>query len=381
VVFYAPWATSRVSQTASAEFQAGGAETQLLLVARALARRGARVAMIVVGRPSELPAAIDGVRILPQAPRGRTGGIRPRATLALRSFRAIAGARAAVVVQRNAGATTAVAALAARLTGARFVYSSSNVVDFDLARVEPPHAVRLFEWAMRAADQVVVQTHEQAELCRARFGREPVVIPSIAEPAERRHAVPEAFLWIGRMAAAKRLGVYLDLAAAVPEARFEVVAVPGPDEEPGLAERLARAREELPNLVVHGPRPRAAMGALIDRAVAVVSTSEPGYEGMPNVFLEGWSRGVPALVFSHDPDGVVASRGLGAFAGGSQERFQAQTRELWESRADQGEMAARCLAYVREEHDGERVAERWSSQLALTASTVARHASQTASPP
>ena len=45
------------------------------------------------------------------------------------------------------------------------------------------------------------------------------------------------------------------------------------------------------------------------RAVAAVNTSE--FEGMPNVLLEAWSRGVPALVLHYDPGGVVRAHRLG----------------------------------------------------------------------
>jgi glycosyltransferase involved in cell wall biosynthesis len=254
-----------------------------------------------------------------------------------------------------------VAALAARLTRAGFVYSSANVVDFDLGRLEPAHNVWLFERGVRAAAEVVVQTDEQARLCQSRFGRDPVVIRSIAERAEPRRAAPEAFLWVGRMVPYKRLDLYLELAAAVPEARFQVIAVPGGADQPEIAARLASAREELPNLEVLGPRPRAELGPLIDRAVAVVNTSQ--YEGMPNLFLEAWARGVPALAFSHDPDGVVARHELGSFARGSQESLASLAREQWEARGDQRELAARCIGYVQRHHDVEAVCAAWRSTI------------------
>jgi glycosyltransferase involved in cell wall biosynthesis len=379
VVFYAPWASSLLNPDASVEFAAGGAETQLLLVARALARRGLAVGMIAAGTAAELPQAVDGVQILPQAPRPRTGGaLRGRASFARHAWRAIRDTPAAVVVQRNAGSATPLVALAARASGARFVYSSANVVDFDLGRLEPPHVVRLFAWAVRSAAEVVVQTAEQRELCRERFGRDPWLIRSVAEPATPRTGRPDAFLWIGRIAPYKRLGLYLDLAAAVPEARFEAVVVRGIADPPELVVRLERAGTELPNLVVHEHRPRPELGALMDRSVAVVNTSE--YEGMPNVFLEAWSRGVPALAFSHDPDGLVAEHGLGAFASGSRDRLVALTRELWRSRADQRDVAARCIEYVRAHHDPDVVAAKWADLLqVITPASASRHASQTVS--
>jgi glycosyltransferase involved in cell wall biosynthesis len=215
---------------------------------------------------------------------------------------------------------------------------------------------------VRAAAEVVVQTEQQAEMCQQRFGRHPVVIPSIAEPAEPRRGVPEAFLWIGRMAPYKRLDRYLELAAAVPEARFQAIAVPASDDQPGITARLEQARHELPNLEVLEPRPRAELAPLIERAVAMVNTAQ--YEGMPNVFLEGWARGVPALALSHDPDGVIVSHGLGGFAGGSLARLAELARSEWASRGNQREVAGRCVSYVHRHHDVDAVVAAWGGLIA-----------------
>ena len=84
------------------------------------------------------------------------------------------------------------------------------------------------------------------------------------------------------------------------------------------------------------------------RAVAVVSTSD--FEGMPNVFLEGWARGVPALALRHDPDATIATHGVGWFAGGDAERFAAQVREAWSTRGDQRELSARCRELAARRH-------------------------------
>jgi glycosyltransferase involved in cell wall biosynthesis len=343
VLFSMPWGAPLLAGSGAT----GGAETQILTVARWLAASGLSVGVVVIGERRELPSQIDGVAVLtlPRPPRrrGLAGLLHDFHTL-----RVLGGTPARVLVHRGGSRTVAVAALAARLQRAGFVYSSSSVSDFDLGRRDRPYNVWLFERGLRRAAEVVVQNREQAALCQAKFGREPVVIPSIAEPAELRSATPEAFLWIGRMAPYKRLDVYLDLAASVPEARFQVIAAPALEEQPEIAARLERAAVELPNLEVLSPRPRRELGQLIDRAVAVVSTGD--FEGRPNVFLEGWSRGVPALVFSYDPDGVVSEHGLGAVAGGSPERLAEQAREQWATRMGQRDLAERCVEYVRSHH-------------------------------
>jgi glycosyltransferase involved in cell wall biosynthesis len=358
VVFYAPWAASLVATGAAAESVAGGGETQQFLLAQALADRGLRVAMIVMGNRDDLPASAGGVRILRQPARRLRRGPVGRLALAVGALVTMVRARTRVLIQRNAGSTTAVAALAARLTGARFVYSSASVVDFDLGAYEPSALnVRLYEWGVRRAAQVVVQTDEQARLCRARFGRDPVVIGSIGEATGASSAVGEAFLWAGKLQPVKRPEPYLELARAVPEARFWMIAVPDTSESAELRARVEQAARELPNLELLAARSREAVGELLDRTVAVVNTSER--EGMPNLFLEGWARGVPALAFSFDPGGLVANERLGAFAGGDAERFHEAARELWRARDERDALAARCVAHMRAHHSVESVVERW----------------------
>jgi glycosyltransferase involved in cell wall biosynthesis len=360
VLFPIPWAGPLLEGSNAT----GGAETQIVTLARGLAARGLKVGILVIGERSRLPPEIDGVDVIaqrrPPNRRGIAGLVHDADTLW-----ALLRTPARVIVQRNASRAVAIAALAGRLRGARFIYSSASVLDFDLRRVDRPWNVRLYERAVKAADEVVVQTDEQADLCRRRFGRDPVVIRSIAERAEPRQIPGEAFLWVARTAPYKRLDVYLGLAAAVPEARFLVIATPVPGEDAALRSRLERAGRELPNLEVLEPRPRAELGPHIERAVAMVNTSD--YEGMPNVLLEGWTRGVPALAFSHDPDGIVAEHGLGAFAAGSHERLVEHARSLWASRSDQRELSERCIAYVHRHHDLEAVCAAWSAVIAADA--------------
>jgi glycosyltransferase involved in cell wall biosynthesis len=318
------------------------------------------VGLVVIGKRSELPREVDGIDVvtIPPPPRRRVlAGLMHD----FHTLMALARTPTRTVVHMGASRTVAVAALAARLQRAAFIYSIASAADFDLGRRDRPYNVWLFERGIRLAAEVVVQAEDQAALCRAKWRREPVVIRSLAEPAPPRRATPEAFLWIGRMAWYKRLDVYLDLAARVPEARFQVIAAPALEPQPEISARLERAARELPNLEVLEPRPRHELEPLIERAVAIVSTSE--FEGLPNVFLEGWSRGVPALVFSHDPIGAVSKHDLGGFAGGSPERLAELAREQWASRTDQRDIAERCVAYVRHHHAPDAVGAAWRAVL------------------
>jgi glycosyltransferase involved in cell wall biosynthesis len=339
------------------DLPAGGAETQMVVLARELARRGMRVAFIVYG--DELPPSVDGLDLIAQrSPRIRVPGLRS-VEAALRTLVAVVRGNASVVVQRNASVVTGLVALAARVTGRRFVYSSANIIDFEFARLEPSRLkVALFHLGIRLANEIVVQTPEQVRLAREHFGVSTRLIRSVAEPATPRSRAPSAFLWIGRLATYKHPEAYLDLAAAVPEATFRMVGVPSGPDGTRLAAEVAERARSLDNVELVEPCPRAELGPLYDDAVAVVNTAE--FEGMPNIFLEGWARGVPALALKHDPDDTIVREQVGAFADGDPGVLADHARSLWAGREDQREFAQRCIDYVRCRHSLDAAALAWT---------------------
>jgi glycosyltransferase involved in cell wall biosynthesis len=333
----------------------------VVLAARALAERGLRVALVVDAE--HLPPSIDRIDLIFQPPsRIRLPGIGALQAW-VRTLTATIRANASVVVQGNAGADTGHVALAARLTGRPFVYSSVNIVDFDFARMEPSRRRRaLFRLGIRLADELVVQTPEQAHLACERFGRRARHVPCVAEVAPPRRRRPGAFLWIGRLSPYKHPDAYLDLAAAFPRATFRMVGVPSGPDGPRLAASIAERARLMDNVELLDPRPRAELAPLYEDAVAVVNTSD--FEGVPNVFLEGWARGVPALALFHDPDGMIARERLGAVAGGDPRVLLEQARSLWYGREGQHELSARCISYVRRNHSLENAARAWTEVIA-----------------
>ncbi|MFL5829661.1 MAG: glycosyltransferase family 4 protein [Solirubrobacteraceae bacterium] len=348
---------------------AGGAENQVLMLARALVRRNFRVAIATLADGVPLVAQVDGVDVVPQPASPMSAPVIRTVMFWILLVRTLLANPSKVIVQRSANIHTAPVAVMARLLGTRFVFASAGLRDFDRAAWKRRHRVP-FDLGVRLAHEVVVQSDEQVPLCRKRFDRRPLRIKSIAEPASFEASDPDAFLWIGRLAHHKRPTAYLELARVVPEARFRMVAVDVPAHEQGLAfSAIERMAADLPNLDVLRSRQRRELVPLYESSVAVVSTSIS--EGMPNVFLEGWSRGVPAVALSHDPDGVIQSERLGAFAHGSPTRLAEIARTIWEQRNDRDDLAARCRAYVAREHAIGHVTDEWIRALELGATRCA----------
>ena len=345
--------------------RAGGAERQMTLLARALSERGHRVAHIIY--PPNDPIAVPyPLTLVHREPYAAGRPVVGRFAEALRIWRALEAADARVTVVRTGSPVLAIAAAYCKVRRRALVFSSANVSDFTMERM--PGAVNraLYRLGVRLADAVVVQSDDQFALARKEFPSlaRVVHIPSLAEPAPPSPGddgtEPAAFLWFGRFVPYKRPMRYVDLARALPEARF--VMIPVPDEASSRElEELRSAAERLPNLDVRDPVPQERLLNLVTSAVAVVNTSV--LEGMPNAFLEAWARGVPVLTLEFDPDRVVERHGLGVAARDSWDRFVEGARELWDGRHHRAPLAQRVRAYVDDVHSMDAVGARWSELL------------------
>ena len=84
------------------------------------------------------------------------------------------------------------------------------------------------------------------------------------------------------------------MAARLPQRRFVMIGGPaakGERFQPGYYESIRDRAAQLKNVEFTGFLPLAQVEPWFDRARVLISTSV--YEGMPNVFLQAWARGVP----------------------------------------------------------------------------------------
>ncbi len=361
VAIYAPAAAKLYGRNGGAD-GGGGAEMQTIMLARALAVRGLDVAHVVYPIPDPVPLEPPAPALVERRPTSGGSRFHP-----LREFidiwPALSKADAQVVVVRGSGGYVVPAATWCSRHRRALVFAASNELDFDLERSDRrPSTLRAYGRAARRAQRLIVQTERQTELAREAFpSLEPIVIPSFAEPAERASAEPEYFLWSDRLTDYKHPEKYLELAAALPEAHFRMIALPTLETSAALRDRVEAAARSLPNLELLPRRSRPEALAEMERAIAIVKTSE--VEGMPNTFLEAWARGVPVLSLSVDPDDRIAERGAGLLADGSMEHLIAGARQLQGDPEVRAAIGARGREFVRDHHSLNAVADRWTGIL------------------
>jgi glycosyltransferase involved in cell wall biosynthesis len=340
----------------------GGAEVQATKLAHALKAKGLRVAHVVYPVPA--PPRIDASSpTLVERPDWQGGGWSGYLAETRAIWRALERADAQAYIVRGSGGHVIPAGAFCRARRRRFVFSSSSELDFDFARPDRSHRMlQVYRASLRLATRLALQTEQQRELVmRALPKSDPVVIPSFADPAPSTNGTGEYFLWADRLVEYKLPDRFVELAEALPEARFRMVACPMSETPPGMAERIQAAAERLPNLELLPPRRRSELLEEMLNAVAVVKTSR--VEGMPNTFLEAWARGVPVLSLNVDPDAKIASNDIGVAADGSMERMIEAARSVWEDRELRTAMGERARRFIHDVHGPEAVASRWVAML------------------
>jgi len=275
----------------------GGAEVQQCILARLLARRGHRVSMICLDHGQSDRVVVDGVtvhrifRMQEGVPVLRL--LHPRLTS---MWRALTAADADIYYYRSSAMWVGVVAEFCRRNGRRSIYAGASDRDFapDAGGQIPLARDRwLYRKGLAAVDRIVAQNEEQVRSCFANHGRHAVLIPSCYEPSPaKRTGDPDVILWVGRIHPTKRPEMFLELARRLPRRRFVMVGGAGQ----GVGDYYEKIRAEaatLPNVEATGFLPLARVEPWFDRARVFVNTSV--FEGMPNTFLQAWSRDVPTV--------------------------------------------------------------------------------------
>ncbi len=297
----------------------GGESVQHVLLARAWRDLGHEVSMIVYddgqGQGENHSRVVDGITVITAFKRSAgIPGLRffhPRAS---RLFAALMAADADVYYQSPAGAATGITAWFCRMTGRRFIFRVASDSDCGREHGRLPlwRDRRLYDYGLKRADLIAVQTDVQAQMLLEHHRLESSVVNMLVEPPRRNASVAKDIdvLWLSNLRTLKRPELVLELARQLPHVHFTLAGGPMPHPS-GFTyfEDVKAAAARLPNVSMPGAVRYTDSGAWFDRARIFLNTSS--IEGFPNTFLQAWIRSVPVVSF-FDPDGLIKRLQLGA---------------------------------------------------------------------
>ncbi len=340
----------------------GGESVQQTLLARALARRGHDVSMVVTDHGQPDGARWQSVRALkayrPEAGIRILRFVHPRGT---GIWSAMARADAEVYYTSCAGMQVGLAALFCHYARRRFVFRVASDADCDPARLLVRHARDrwLYARGLRRADAVLVQSAAQRASLQRHYGLRSQVAPMFVQALPPARVRDIDVLWVSNLRGLKRPDRFLALAAARPDLSFHMAGGAMPGEE-ALYRETSAAAAALPNLSFHGRLSYEDARALYARARVLVNTSE--VEGFPNAYLQAWAAGVPVIA-QMDPDGLIAAEGLG-IAVADPAHLPAALAQLLGDEAGVLAASERCRRYIEHAHGEERVLEHYLEAFA-----------------
>jgi glycosyltransferase involved in cell wall biosynthesis len=257
---------------------------------------------------------------------------------AFRLYRALESEAPDVIYQQVGCAHTGIAAYYAKRHGCRMLWRVAAI--WDVTRQQPdwlrPHHIverKIFEYGIRNAGTVLVQTNNQKSLLSSNYGRsDAIVVRSfhpLPSPAERSHSVAsekKRIFWVGSLKPVKNPAAFVRLALSFADDRdLEFVMIGAFQEKPAWIADLTAMMRPAPNLRYLGEQTQERVNELLWDATAVVNTSHS--EGFSNVFIQAWMRGVPVVSLNSDPDGLLEGEAVG-FASGSDEQLHDDVAKL-----------------------------------------------------
>lgn len=201
------------------------------------------------------------------------------------------------------------------------------------------------------ADRIVVQSDTQRQLVRELFQKDAVVLPSSHDvpPYTVAKSDPPTVIFVAHIGRRKRAELFVELARRCNDlnARFLVV---GDFTDATYEHEVRNKAVGLGTVEFLGPKPIEETNRLIGEASLLVSTTDPGREGYPNVFMQAWLRETPVASLAFDPDGVIAANGFLGVRADSMENLVNEVRLLLSDNASLAQMGQSARAWAQQRH-------------------------------
>jgi len=327
----------------------GGAEVHQVLIAKELIKHDFEITFITydhseVQRPVE---QIDGLKIIRVYKREDLH----RLSLLSKTWhigKAMRKANAAIYFH-EAGAGGAVS-LFCRLMGKKFV--SCIASDANVSRkIKGPRLLDRLGNCLdfKLAHIIITQNEFQRAMLRENFGRDSLIIKNafpLMGSGIPEKPKPPIVLWVGRIDNIKQPELFLTLAEAIPEARFQMIGAIWDD--PRLYDRVKEASGRISNLDFVGFVPFHEVDRYFEQAAILVNTSR--FEGFPNTFIQAWRQHAPTVSLNADPDEVICNNQLGFHSKTFQQLIE-DVRTLIENDHLRRQMGENARQYVEKEHN------------------------------
>jgi len=335
-----------------------GPDVRVFLLAKELMKHDFKITLITFNKEEVIPVDyIDGIRTINIHDNAYHLRVLYIIVKVFRMWNAMHKAKAHICF--HSGGITGPVSLFCRVMKKKFIYgiASDALVNRGLITRKikgfnrSKFSLGIFSnWLdIKLADAIIVQSEYQKTMLKNNFGKNGIVIKNPFPLTEREmpeKANPPIVLWVGSMAEVKQPELFVKLAEAIPEARFQMIGGHSGNQE--LYDWMKDTARSLSNLEFLGVVPLNEIDEYFGRASILVNTSM--FEGFPNAFIQAWMHYVPVVSLNADPDELLCENGLGVCSN----RFEQMVEDvkiLLKDEQLRQKMGKNSRQYVEREHD------------------------------
>jgi glycosyltransferase involved in cell wall biosynthesis len=203
---------------------------------------------------------------------------------------------------------------------------------------------------IKFADAVIAQNEYQIEMLKENFGKDGVLIKKPFPLTKREipeKANPPIVLWVGAMAEVKQPELFVKLAEATPEARFQIIG--GHAGNPELYGKIKESSKRISNFEHLGVIPFDEINEYFSRASILVNTSM--FEAYPPyAAMQAWMNYTPVVSLGDNSDEVMCKCNMG-FHSKTLKQLIKDVKTLLKNEKLREEMGVNGRKYVEREHD------------------------------
>lgn len=211
---------------------------------------------------------------------------------------------------------------------------------------------------IKLANAVIVQNEYQRKMLKSNFGKVGIVIKKpilLAERGMPENAKPPIVLWVGAMADVKQPELFVKLAEAIPEGRFQMIGGHSGNQE--LYNRIKKSFKRISNFEFLGVIPFEEINEYFSKASILVNTSL--FEAYPPyAVIQAWMNYTPVVSLNDNPDEIIRRNNLG-FHSKTFQQLVDDVKRLLKNEALREEMGINGRKYVEKEHDSTTVIKKY----------------------
>jgi glycosyltransferase involved in cell wall biosynthesis len=268
------------------------------------------------------------------------------------------------------------AALAAKFTGSKFIFSMSHINDSqpfvysgqtifagnsgqkgkhywrsvlsDFVRLRPLRSFFNYIAVPLFADGVVSNNADY--LRKMRHKHRIAIHNSMPMPVDAPNFDwPRPYIiWVANIKSRKNPHIYLELAKALADTEIDFLMA-GKIQDSSYS-YLATAGEECPNFHFLGTKSPVSINGMLRKSLFLVHTCNP--EGFSNIFIQAWLQAKPTISLYFDPEGVIEKEQIG-FLSRTFSQLVEQTRFLIEHESERTAMGQRAQQFATKQFDAE----------------------------